>query len=315
MRVLVTGAGGFVGRHLSRMWQEQVPTAELWGLVWRKEEAANFLPNCVSLDLRDAKAVQEVCQRVAPEWVVHLAAQSFVPEALRNPRETWASNCWGTLHLLEALREGGFTGRFLFVGSGDQYGNIEESDLPVRENRPLWPRNPYAASKAAAELLCYQYSQSYGLDVILARPFNHIGPGQSARFVISDFARQVARIALGLQEPLLSVGNLAVTRDFLDVRDVVDAYRALLERGRTGEAYNICSGVEVCVADLVKALVGLSSRPIEVRLDPARLRPTDTARFWGSHEKLTQHTGWQPKRDILVTLKEVFTYWKEELEG
>jgi GDP-4-dehydro-6-deoxy-D-mannose reductase len=217
------------------------------------------------------------------------------------------------LHLLEALREGGFTGRFLFVGSGDQYGKIEESDLPVRENQPLRPRNPYAASKAAAELLCYQYSQSYGLDVILARPFNHIGPGQSPRFVVSDLAWQVARIALGLQEPLLSVGNLAVTRDFLDVRDVVDAYRSLLERGRKGEVYNICSGVEVCIADLVQALSGLTSRTIEVRLDPARLRPTDTPRLRGSHEKLTQHTGWHPTRDILVTVKEVFTYWEEEL--
>ncbi len=313
MRVLVTGAAGFVGRHLVRVWKEQVPEAEMWGRLRGTEKADDLLPNCVYLDLRDAKAVREACQKVSPDWVVHLAAQGFVPDAVSNPRETWEINWWGTWHLLEALQEGGFTGRFLFVGSGDQYGKAEESDLPIRETQPLRPRNPYTASKAAAELLCYQYSQSYGLDVILARPFNHIGPGQPPRFVVADFARQVARIELGLQEPPLRVGNLAVTRDFLDVRDVVDAYRCLLERGRKGEAYNICSGVEVRLADLVKALIGLSSQPIEVRVDASRLRPTDTPRLRGSHAKLTQHTGWQPKRDILVTLKEVFTYWKEEL--
>ncbi len=313
MRVLVTGAAGFVGRHLVRVWQEQVPKVEIWGLVWKKEEADDLLPNCLYLDLREAEAVREACRKVTPEWVVHLAAQSFVPDALRSPRETWEINFWGTFYLLEALRVSGFAGRFLFVGSGEQYGAVKEADLPLTETHPLRPQNPYAASKAAAELLCYQYSQSYGFDVLLARSFNHIGPGQSPRFVISDFCRQLARIELGMQEPVLWVGNLEVTRDFLDVRDVVEAYRCLLERGSKGEVYNVCSGVEVRLADLVKALLGLSSRPIEVRMDAARLRPTDTPRLRGSHEKLAQHTGWQPKRDILVTLKEVFAYWKEEL--
>jgi GDP-4-dehydro-6-deoxy-D-mannose reductase len=184
----------------------------------------------------------------------------------------------------------------LFVGSAEQYGRVEDKHLPIRETHPFRPHNAYAASKAAAEFLCYQYCQSYGLDVILARPFNHIGPGQSPRFVVADFARQVARIEQGLQPPLLLVGNLEVTRDFLDVRDVVAAYRDLLEKG---------------LSDLVQNLVNFASRPIEVRVDPSRFRPVDTSRLYGSHTKLNEHTGWQPKKELMETLREVFMYWKE----
>jgi len=328
MRILVTGVTGFVGGHLVKTWSEQMPGAEIFGLARGEagpgrracselsREGSRIVPigDLLCLDLRKAEAVREACQKVAPDWVVHLAAQSFVPGAFTSPRETWEINFWGTFHLLEALRESGFTGRFLFVGSGESYGKVKEEDLPITETQPFRPRNPYAASKAAAELLCYQYSQSYGLDVVLARPFNHIGPGQSPRFVVSDFSRQVARIELGLQEPVLYVGNLEVSRDFLDVRDVVAAYLCLFERGRGSEMYNVCSGQEVYLAELVRTIVGFSSRNIEIRVDRSRIRPTDTPRFSGSHAKLTEHTGWRPARDILTTLREIFAYWKEELE-
>jgi GDP-4-dehydro-6-deoxy-D-mannose reductase len=312
MRILVTGVTGFVGRHLVSAWRTELPDAKLWGVTHEKDQDCSLLPNLVAADLRNAEEVQELCREVAPDWVVHLAAQSFVPQAVAHPRETWAINCWGTLHLVEALRECGFTGRFLFVGSGDQYGTVQEEELPIRETHLLRPRNAYAASKAAAELLCYQYTQSYGLGVILARSFNHIGPGQSPRFVVADFARQVARIDLGLQDPVLSVGNLEVTRDFLDVRDVVEAYCRLLQQGEIGEAYNVCSGREIRLIDLVRMLVGFASRPIEIRVDQTRFRPADTPRLCGSHEKLTAHTGWRPQRDIVETLGEMVAYWKEE---
>jgi len=311
MRILVTGADGFVGRHLVAVWREGLPQAEIWGLVHEEKTIDLPTPFVCAFDLRDERALRDRCREIAPDWVVHLAAQSFVPQAISNPRETWEVNLWGTFHLLEALRETHFTGRFLFVGSAEQYGKVEEIHLPIRESHSFHPRNAYAASKAAAELMCFQYCQSHGLDIVLARAFNHIGPGQSPRFVVADFARQVARIEQGLQPPLLSVGNLEVTRDFLDVRDVIAAYRDLLEKGKTGEAYNVCSGREVLLSDLVQALINFASRPIEVQVDPSRFRPVDTPRMYGSHTKLSNHTGWQPKKELLQTLGEVFTYWKE----
>lgn len=313
MRILVTGVTGFVGQHLVQAWRQQFPTAEIWGVLQEETHLKTPLHGHVTLDLAEETAVQRIAQDCAFDWIVHLAAQSFVPESFAHPQETWKVNLWGTFHLLEGLRQGQFQGRLLFVGSGGEYGKVEEDELPVREHYPLRPLDPYTASKAAAEMLCSQYRHTAPFDIVLARSFNHIGPGQSPQFVVANFARQVARIDLGQQEPILTVGNIEVTRDFLDVRDVVDAYRCLLERGQSGEAYNVCSGREVRLSEVIATLVGCASRSIEVQVDPTRLRPTDAPRVWGSHEKLTAHTGWLPQREISTTLREVFTYWKGEL--
>lgn len=315
MRVLVTGSTGFVGRHLLRAWKAQAPELDLYGVA-REGQFEEFeemdAASLFRADVRDAKAVGNVCRTVQPDAVVHLAAQAFVPASMKNPRETWDINCWGALNLLEALRESGFRGRFLAVGSGDQYGHVETQELPITEQQPLRPRNPYAASKAAAELMCYQYGQTYGFEVVRARPFNHIGPGQSPQFAIADFCRQVARIELGLQPPVLSVGNLEVSRDFLDVRDVVDAYYCLLKEGKAGEVYNVCSAVETRLSAMVHTLIGFSSREIVVQVDETRARPADTPRVRGSYDQLARHTGWRPKRNLEECMKDVFAYWLEK---
>lgn len=313
MRILVTGASGFVGTHLMRRWQAQMPQATIVGWAWEHEKAVPPSPDCLIVDIREAEAVRQACAEIKPDWVVHLAAQSFVPQSQHNPQETWEINCWGTFHLLEALRLCEFRGRLLFAGSGDQYGKVEEAALPILESQPLRPTNPYAASKAAAEMLCYQYYHGYGLDIVLARSFNHIGPAQSPRFVVSDFCRQVALITLGRREPSLVVGDLEVGRDFLDVRDVIDAYRCLLEKGRSGEPYNVCSGIERRLSELTRLITSFSPEPITVMTDPRRFRPTDTRRMWGSCEKLKIETGWQPQWDLHETLRDVFLYWKEEM--
>jgi len=199
------------------------------------------------------------------------------------------------------------------VSSGDAYGLASENELPLCETHPLRPRNPYAVSKAAAEALCYQWSQMGPFEVIVARPFNHIGPGQSAQFAISDFARQIAEIAAGRREPVLRVGNIDVTRDFSDVRDVLAAYDALFASGDNGAIYNVCSGVERSVRSLLERLLQLAQVQADVRHEPSRWRPAEQPRVCASHEKLSARTGWQPAQQIDDTLLRLFEYWEMEI--
>src|SRR5437867_674679 len=217
MKLLLTGSDGFVGSFL-KCHGSCVPLADEDGNV----------------DLRDANRLRRAVAHIAPDAVIHLAAQSFVPESFAHPRETYEINFFGTLNLLDALKAAGFTGRLLFVGSGDCYGVVAPAELPIDEAQPLRPRSPYAVSEAAAEALCYQWSQSEPFAIVMTRSFNHIGPGQSERFVVSDFARQLVEIRKGLRSPLIRTGDIDVTRDFTDVRDVVQAYLLLLERGTRG---------------------------------------------------------------------------------
>ncbi len=274
MKLLLTGANGFVGQTM----QAALPCVAL--------------PD--GLDLRDRAALDAAIADIRPDTVIHLAAQSFVPASFENPRETFDINLYGTLNLLEALQSVGFQGRMLFVGSGDTYGQVPEAALPVRETHPLHPRNPYAVSKVAAEALCYQWSQTSGFEIVLVRPFNHIGLGQSPRFAIADFAKQVMEIRLGRRAPVLQVGDIDVTRDFTDVRDVVRAYELLLEQGRNGGIYNVCSGREYSIRDLLQKLIALAGVDARIEQDPARLRPAEQRRMVASFEALHRDTGWQP---------------------
>lgn len=293
--LLITGATGFVGRHALARW----PLAA-------SLSAGKF-------DIRDKSAMLAHFAGHLPETVLHLAALSFVPDSFKVPEHTFEVNFLGTLRLLEALAESGFKGRFLFVSSGDAYGMVSVESLPINETTPLRPRNPYAVSKAAAEALCYQWSQTGPFEVVVARPFNHIGAGQAPSFAISDFARQVAEIGAGLRPPVLNVGNIDVTRDFTDVGDVLHAYELLMESGRNGEIYNVCSGVERSVRSLLEQLLELSGVHAEIINDPARFRVADQPRVCGSHEKLSRHTGWQPEVPIRETLLSLYRYWEHEI--
>jgi GDP-4-dehydro-6-deoxy-D-mannose reductase len=296
-RVLVTGDQGFVGRHALRQWPTAVGLSAL----------------VADADIRNKASLVECLRNYQPNAVVHLAALSFVPDSFRSPEATFEVNFLGTLRLLEALAETGFNGRFLFVGSGDAYGLVPVAALPIREDFLLRPRNPYAVSKVAAEALCYQWSQTGPFEVVMARPFNHIGPGQEPTFVISDFARQVAQIAAGVHPPLLQVGDIDVTRDFTDVGDVLRAYALLLAHGHSGESYNVCSGVERSVRSLLESLLELAGVEAKIVNDPARMRPTEQPRVYGSHEKLSQHTLWQPEVPMAATLLNLYRYWENEI--
>lgn len=294
MKLLLTGANGFVGQCV--------------------QAALPCVPLPDGLDLRDRAALTAAVAAIQPDTVLHLAAQSFVPASFESPRETFDINFYGTLNLLEALQAAGFNGRMLFVGSGDIYGQVAEAALPVREDHPLHPRNPYAVSKVAAEALCYQWSQTSGFAIIMVRPFNHIGPGQSPRFAIADFAKQVMEIRLGRRAPVLQVGDIDVTRDFTDVRDVVRAYGLLLEQGRNGAVYNVCSGREYDIRDLLRRLMVLAGVDARMEQDQARLRPAEQRRMVASFEALHRDTGWQPAITIEQSLQDLLNDWEKQLQ-
>jgi GDP-4-dehydro-6-deoxy-D-mannose reductase len=292
--LLVTGLTGFVGSYLTG--QDGVFDLCVDGRL---------------ADLRVAGEVDAALAAVRPQAVIHLAAQSSVGVSLEDPQQTYDVNFGGTLNLLAALRRQNFQGRMLYVGSGDVYGSVPEGCLPVTEDTPLRPRNPYAVSKVAAEALCYQWSQAGLFEIVMARPFNHIGPRQNTHFAVSDFARQLVACRKGTAPPRLRVGDIDTTRDFTDVRDIVRAYLALLEAGRNGEAYNVCSGVERSLRQIIDALSRACGVEVEIEVDPERLRPSEQRRMCGSPAKLRADTQWAPAVPFERTLRDIVEYWEE----
>ena len=287
-KTLVTGASGFVGRHFC---------AQYGGVSFDDQDGA--------VDLCDAGRVHSTIAAMKPEAVLHLAAQSSVAASFQDPAATFAVNFTGTLNLLQALSAAQFKGVFVYVGSADVYGQTAEADLPTRETQPLRPRSPYAVSKVAAEALCYQWSQTQNFRVVLTRPFTQIGPGQDRRFAVADFAHQIVEMRAKRRPLLLVTGNLDVIRDFTDVRDTVRAYRMLLEDGKNGETYNICAGEGRSLRSLVEGLLQIAGVEAELRVDTARLRPTEQRKVIGDSSKIYQELGWSQQIPITTTLTDV----------
>ncbi|MHB8645341.1 MAG: GDP-mannose 4,6-dehydratase [Thermomicrobiales bacterium] len=308
-RVLITGATGFVGAYLVAHLAEAYPGWQVTGTTRRTADAGSRFVPC---DLHDAGAVGALVARVRPEMVVHLAGQSNVPVSFNDPEATLANNIIGTLHLLDACRVHAPQARLLIVSSNEVYGPTPPEEQPLREDRPLRPINPYAVSKAAQEMLALQYAHSYNLDVVVARPFNHIGPGQTDRFVVSAFARQIVQVERG-ERRAVSVGNLDTVRDFTDVRDVARAYGLLLARGERGGIYNIGRGTAVTVGDLLDMLCRLAPVAITIERDPARLRPSDAPVMMADTTRLRQATGWQPDISLEQSLDETLAWWRAAL--
>lgn len=299
-KVLITGANGFVGRHLINC-------------LSRYSMKVVELPN--SIDIRNMKEISKFCSSQTFDFIIHLAAQSFIPRSISNPRETYDINFTGTLNLLEALSFSGFNGAFLFVGSSDVYGAVSEDHLPINENTAIFPRSPYAVSKSAAEMLCKQWSISEAkIRILMTRSFNHIGPGQNEMFVISGFCKQAALIKLGLQKPYIYVGNLEVTRDFTDVRDVVRAYFMLLEKGVNGTIYNVCSGQEIHLQRVLPELRKISNIDFNVEISSNLYRNAEQIRAFGSYDKLKEDVGWEPTILFGKSLLDVYNYWIDFLQ-
>ena len=318
MRVLITGITGFAGSHLAEYALHQ--GAEVWGTVRATSQLDRVAHlgervHLVQCDLMEWEAVARVVKEVAPEWVFHLAAQTYVPASLEDPKGTLATNVFAQVHVLEAVRRWRPDARVHIAGSSEEYGHVLPEELPVRETNPLRPLSPYAVSKVTQDLLGYQYHRTHGLNVVRTRAFNHEGPRHAATFALSSFARQIAEIEAGRREPVLLVGNLEARRDYLDVRDVVRAYWLALERGDPGEVYNVASGRMWRIGDALEHLLGLSRVRVEVRQDPARLRPVDVPYMQGDASKLRERTGWEPAIAFEETLRDLLEYWREQVRG
>lgn len=315
MCILITGATGFVGAHL----RDYLLKHTDWNIVGTAypdmpPPTTDARESLLSLDLRDREATFRILETHRPDYIIHLAAQSHVPTAYKDPWDTLENNIRGQLNLLEACLTLALKPRILIIGSSEEYGRADAAALPITEAHPLCPENPYSVSKVAQDVMGYQYFISFGLPIVRMRPFNHIGPGQSPRFVLPAFASQVAEIEAGQQEPVMRVGNLEPARDFTDVRDVVRAYHLALLHGAAGDAYNIASGVPHTIQSLVDQLCALATVSIRIEIDPERYRPADVPIIYGSAAKLQQDTGWQPEIPFEQTVQDVLEEWRAKIK-
>jgi GDP-4-dehydro-6-deoxy-D-mannose reductase len=321
MRVLVTGIEGFVGSHLAEFLHTQ-RGLEVHGTMLGPSPppALRALQGGIRLrqaDILDVDGFERIVREVRPDRVIHLAGQAFVPTAVANPADTVRTNVMGTVTILEALRkmpsEQGARPGILVVSSGEIYGNVPEQDQPITEAQPPSPGNPYASSKAAIDLLAQSYRRTYEMDIIVARPFNHVGPRQSPTFVCSEFGRQFAAFAAGKAPPVLRVGNVESRRDFTDVRDVVRAYWMLFDRSGNECVFNVCSGAGHAISEVIEIFAALSGMSPEVVTDPDKVRPYGAHALVGSNRRLTIATGWAPQVSFRSTLEDVLRYWQGEI--
>jgi GDP-4-dehydro-6-deoxy-D-mannose reductase len=313
LRALITGITGFAGGHLAAHLLAR-GDVEVFGAAHDRGHGVDHLGRPVSVviaDLRDRDVVEDLLLHVRPHHIYHLAAQAYVPAAWQAPWDTFENNVRPELNILQLILHEELRIRLLVVASNEVYGAVSPDELPVDENTKLEPRNPYGVSKVAQDLLARQYYLSHGVDVIRARAFNHLGPRQSPQFVAANFARQIAEAEAGFREPVVRVGNLQAQRDFTDVVDVVRAYALLMEKGQSGEAYNIGSGQPRSVQTVLDNLLAMSSVQVRVEPDPARMRPSDVPVIYADISKLRKDTGWQPTISFADSLSRVLAYWRE----
>ena len=308
-KALVIGAAGFVGKYLIRHLHDDLGY-EVAATKLLHEHLENVPAQIYELDILDKEAIVELLFALRPDEIYHLAAQSSVSVAWRNPQLTIDVTIKGAVNLMDALRELFYKPRVLVIGSGEEYGHIRPGETPIAEDTRLDPGNIYAATKACQNMIWRIYADAYDLELVMVRAFNHIGPGQAPIFVVSDFCKQVVEIEKGLREPVMYVGNLSAKRDFTDVRDVVRAYALLLKHGRKGETYNVGSGHAVEIREILDRIIACSEASVEVKTDPAKIRPVDVPVIEADITKLHAATGWQPQITLEQTIKETLADWR-----
>ncbi len=305
---LVIGAAGFVGNYLI---EEMVKNGiEAYATKLPHEKLENPNAKVYDLDIMDKDAIVSLLFEVRPDYIFHLAAQSSVGLAWKNPGLTIDVNIKGGVNVMDAIRELFYKPRVLLIGSGEEYGHIQPGETPICEENHLRPGNIYAATKVCQNMIGSIYSKAYDMELMMVRAFNHIGPGQAPMFVVSDFCKQVAEIEKGLREPVMRVGNLAAKRDFTDVRDVVRAYVLLVQAGKAGETYNVGSGNAQAIQEILDLIVSMSQVDIQVEVDPNKLRPVDVPIIEADITKINDLTGWQPQIPLKETIRETLDYWR-----
>ena len=313
-KALIIGAAGFVGDYLIDHIQKNC----IWSIAVTKMSHEQIARNGIEihdLDILKKEDIIKLLEDIRPDYIFHLAAQSSVALAWKNPDLTVDVNVKGTLHVLDAIRMLDYKPRVLLIGSGEEYGHVKIDEVPIIEDNVSRPGNIYAATKACQNMIGKIYSDAYNLDIMSVRAFNHIGPNQAPLFVVADVCKQVAEIEAGRQEPVIKVGNLSAKRDFTDVRDVVKAYVLLMEQGNAGETYNVGSGQAVSIQYILEQILSLSMVKIQVEVDSARLRPVDVPIIEADINKISICCGWKPEIDLKTTLKETLDYWRKSIQS
>lgn len=315
-KALITGIAGFVGSHLAELLLKE--GFEVYGLCRPRSKMENIESIKGSLhledaDLLDSHSLYTTIARIQPDYIFHLAAQSFVPTSWVSPSVTLEVNIIGTANLFEAVRQSKIDSVVQIACSSEEYGLVYPNEVPIKETNPLRPQSPYAVSKLAMDYLGYQYFCSYGMKIIRTRGFNHTGPRRGETFVTSNFAKQIALIEKGKQEAIIHVGNLESERDWTDVRDMVRAYLLSVTKCEPGDVYNICVGKAVKIKDMLSMLLSMSKVKVEVKEDPARMRPSEVPVLIGDNTKFSEKTGWKPEIPFEKTMEDLLNYWRERV--
>lgn len=319
MKILITGFSGFVGRHFIDHLEDNNIKSEITGIDINPPDYdfSNYSNSDVRFeqaDLLNAGILENIISTFRPEYILHLASYSSVGFSWKNPSLSFRNNMNIFLNLMEIVREVSPQCRILSVGSSEEYGNVYEDKLPLREEYPLVPASPYAVARVSQENFSKVYCDGYGIDIVMTRSFNHIGPGQKDMFVVSSFAKQLVEIKKGLKsDAALVTGDISVTRDFLDVRDVVDAYFRLFKNGIRGETYNICSGRGISLHELISIMCGILNIEVKLETDVNLIRPNENRKIIGSNDKLKKATGWEQSISLRDSLKDLINYWDQKI--
>jgi GDP-4-dehydro-6-deoxy-D-mannose reductase len=320
MKYLITGINGFAASYLAEfLLKGKQQGKEIWGThrFGSNMENVEHIKSRIRIaecELTDFQAVFKVIEQIKPDRIYHLAAQSFVPKSWNSPVDTIMNNISAQLNVFESVRKLALTScQILVAGSSEEYGLVQSDEIPIRETNQLRPLTPYGVSKVTQDMMGFQYSKSYNMKIIRARAFNHEGPRRGEVFVTSNFAKQIALIEANLKEPIISVGNLSPRKDFTDARDVVRAYAEILEKGDSGEVYNICSGKQYSIKQMLDILLSYSKTNIQVRTDPDRLRPSEVQNLLGDYSKINDKIGWKPEIPFEQTLLDLLNYWRNKI--